>query len=249
MNHFFAGQEQIGPDGIRITGSDYNHMKNVLRLKPGEEVSVSDGTDRVYRCEIAAYTETEALLKIVDIDGASAELPARVTLYQGIPKGEKFDLIIQKSVELGAFRIVPVAMRRCVAKIEPKKEEQKLARFRKIAESAAKQSGRNVIPEIGPVMAFSQAVEEAAASGGPILFAYEKAENPAETKAVIDALEPGQEIAVFIGPEGGFADEEAALLQEKGAKTITLGKRILRTETAPLYILSVIGYGLEFGSL
>ena len=142
MTHFFAGPEQISEGQVRITGPDYNHMKNVLRMKPGSELSVSDGSEQQYICRIEYFTETEAVLRIIDVEGAFSELPAEITLFQGIPKGEKFEMILQKSVELGVARIVPVTMSRCVAKIDPKKEEKKLERFRKIAESAAKQSGR-----------------------------------------------------------------------------------------------------------
>ena len=246
MTHFFAGPEQVSDGMIRITGPDYNHMKNVLRMKPGEELSVSDGPDRRCICRIEAYTDSEAVLRIIDIEGASAELPAEITLFQGIPKGEKFELILQKSVELGVSRIVPVSMARCVAKIDPKKEEKKIERFRKIAESAAKQSGRDRIPEVTSVMTLKETAAFAKSRDMRLIFAYEKAENPEDTRRIFDSVRPGQKIGIVIGPEGGFSAEEAEFLQDFGAETVTLGKRILRTETAPLYLLSVLGYRLEF---
>lgn len=246
MNHFFVPRDSFRPDGVHILGGDLNHMKNVLRLKPGECVSVSDGEEKRLICEIVSYTEGEALLKIVDIEGKSRELPAKILLFQGIPKGEKFDWIIQKSVELGAAEIIPVAMKRCVAKIEAGKEGKKLERLRKIAEAAAKQSGRDLVPEIHGVMGFEEAAEYAASNCSTVIFAYEKADNPEETRRVFEAVSPGETIGVFIGPEGGFDDAEAKMLEESGARTVTLGKRILRTETAPLYLLSVLGFRLEF---
>ncbi len=246
MTHFFVGTDQIEADGIRITGQDLNHMKNVLRMKTGETLTVSDGSDRQYICEIAAYTESEALLRIVDIEGANAELPAEITLFQGIPKGEKFELILQKCTELGTVRFVPVSMSRCVAKIDPKKEGKKLERYQKIAESAAKQSQRNRIPVVTPVMNLRQALSYAEEQNMRLLFAYEKADNPEKTREIIRSVRPGQRIGIVIGPEGGFDPEEAELLKKGGAETVTLGNRILRTETAPIYLMSVLGYQLEF---
>ena len=246
MTHFFISPEQISESEARITGPDLNHMKNVLRMKPGEQLTLSDGSERQYICEIASYTDSEAVLRIVDIEGAKAELPAEITLFQGIPKGEKFELILQKSTELGAVRIVPVAMARCVVKPDPKKEGKKLERYRKIVESAAKQSQRNRIPEVTPVMSLREALSFALDEGMKLIFAYEKAEDPEETRRVIGSIRPQEKIGIVIGPEGGFSDEEAKLLEDAGAGTVTLGKRILRTETAPLYLLSVLAYQLEF---
>ena len=246
MTHFFISPDQISGNEARITGPDLNHMKNVLRMKPGERLSLSDGSAQQYICEIASYTDTEAVLRIVDIEGASAELPAEITLFQGLPKGEKFELILQKSTELGAVRIVPVSMARCVVKPDPKKEGKKLERYRKIVESAAKQSRRNRIPEVMPVMSLREAVSYASGQGMKLLFAYEKAEDSEETRRVIGSIRPGERIGIVIGPEGGFADEEAKSLRDAGAGTVTLGKRILRTETVPLYLLSVLAYQLEF---
>ena len=245
MNHFFVSPAQVQPDGIHISGPDYNHMKNVLRLKPGEEAAVSDGSGHRYICAVEVYTEAEAILKIVDIEGKSAELPAEILLFQGIPKGDKLEFIIQKAVELGVSRIIPTAMKRCVARIEGSKAPQKIQRLQKIAEAAAKQSGRDLVPEVSAVMSLKEAVKYASETCDTVIFAYEKAEDGSETRRVIENLSPGQRIAVMIGPEGGFDDREAEELQNAGAKIVTLGKRILRTETAPLYILSVIGYRLE----
>ena len=245
MTHFFAAPDQVSDATVRITGTDLNHMKNVLRMKAGEQVSVSDGTSREYICRIDRYEEDAAILRIEDICEAASELPAKVVLFQGIPKGEKMDLIIQKSVELGVSCIVPTAMSRCVAKIEPQKAEKKLQRFRKISESAAKQSGRSVIPEILGPMSLKEAVSYCSDQGMRMIFAWEKAANPEESAKIFSGLKDCGKIALFIGPEGGFSDEEAKLLQGAGADTVTLGRRILRTETAPLFLLSVIGYELE----
>ena len=244
MYHFFVTADQVRENSIIIEGSDVNHMKSVLRLKKGEQISVSDGNNRVYLCEIEDYPEDKAALKILSETVGENELPAKLYLFQGIPKGDKLELIVQKSVELGAFRVIPVAMKRCVAKIEPKKEEAKLRRLSAISESAAKQSGRNIIPEVGPCMTLKEAVAFAKTLDR-ILLPYELAEDMEKTREIIGSVKPGESIGIFIGPEGGFDKEEAVLLQEAGAETITLGPRILRTETAPLAILSVLMFLLS----
>ena len=173
-----------------------------------------------------------------------------VVLYQGLPKGDKMELIIQKCVELGVSRIVPVDMARCVMKLDAKKEGNKIKRWYGVSESAAKQSKRMIVPEISGVMKYKAAIEEAK-HADLALVPYEAAETldgaggMELTRRLIGGLKPGQRCAIFVGPEGGFADAEIELARESGFQTITLGKRILRTETAGLFVLSAIGYALE----
>ena len=204
MYQFFVEPQQIQDRKIIITGSDVNHIRNVLRMKPGEEIAVSNGIDgREYRCGIEAFTQDEVIctLRFVKEDGV--ELPSRIFLFQGLPKADKMELVVQKAVELGVYEIIPVAARRCVVKLDEKKAAGKVARWQGIAEAAAKQSKRAVIPQVHSVMRMQEAVE-CARSMDIRLIPYELAEDMQHTRAVIEAAEPGKDIAVFIGPEGGF---------------------------------------------
>ena len=247
MYQFFVEPSQINvPDKrVVIQGGDVNHIRNVLRMKPGEELNVSNGTDgKEYRCAITAFEEDRVLCELRFVKEDKVELPARVYLFQALPKADKMEWIIQKAVELGVYRIIPVAARRCVVKLDEKKAAAKIARWQTIAEAAAKQSKRGVIPEISGVMSFAQAVE-LAEDMDVKLIPYELAEGMGKTREMIDSLGAGQDIAVFIGPEGGFETSEVESAVERGMIPITLGKRILRTETAGMTVLSWIMYRLE----
>ncbi len=245
MYNFFVEPSQIQGNEIVITGSDVNHIKNVLRMKVGEELSVSNGTDqREYRCGIEEFREESILCRLRFIKEDGVELPSKVYLFQGLPKADKMELIIQKAVELGAYEIVPVAAKRSVVKLDERRSAGKLARWQGIAEAAAKQSKRRIIPQIHPVMSMKEAA--AYASGMDVrLIPYELAEGMEKTKEQISSLRPGQTIAIFIGPEGGFEESEIRLAMEAGIRPVTMGKRILRTETAGFTMLSWIMYQLE----
>lgn len=244
MHHFFVTPEQVKEETIIIDGSDVNHIKNVLRMKIGEELEISDGNNKKFLCEIASMTAEEVCAKIKQELIADTELPSKIYLFQGLPKSDKMELIVQKAVELGVYEIIPVATKRAVVKLDDKKASKKIERWQAIAESGAKQSGRNVIPEVKKVMAFKDAVQYAK-SLDVLLVPYELAEGMRETKALISAIRPGQSVGFFIGPEGGFETSEVEYAIENGAKAITLGKRILRTETAGLTTLSILMYHLE----
>ena len=244
MHRFFAEPGQIGEKEIVITGADVNHIRNVLRMRTGEEVLIADGRGAEYRCKLTDLSENEVRAQILwKLDG-NAELASAVTLFQGLPKSDKMDLIVQKCVELGVDRIVPVSTKRAVVKLDAKKEETRLKRWNTISESAAKQSGRGVIPEVSGVMSFEKALEEAKKLE-VLLIPYERAEHMAETRRVMGEIRPGQSVGVFIGPEGGFEESEVEEAVTAGAKAITLGKRILRTETAGLAVMSMLSYLLE----
>ena len=244
MYRFFVEKEQIGEKTIRIIGSDVNHIRNVLRMKPGEEILISDGEEKEYHCEIKTLDPeyVEALIMFVKEEGL--ELPSKVYLFQGLPKNDKMELIIQKAVELGVYAVVPVATKRAVVKLDDKKEAKKLVRWQSISESAAKQAKRLIIPEVMPVMSFKEAVAFSQTMDVRLI-PYELAENMAYTRQVLSQIKPGQSIGIFIGPEGGFAEEEVELALNSGMETITLGKRILRTETAGMTVLSILMYLLE----
>ena len=244
MQHFFVTPDQVKGDLIFVGGSDVNHMKNVLRMRIDEEVTISDGNNRQYLCKIKEYDNEEAILHIVEEMNTDTELPSRIYLFQGLPKQDKMELIVQKCVELGVYQVVPVATKRCVVKLDDKKAKKKVERWQQIAESAAKQAGRGFIPEVHEVMSFKQALDYSKELD-VVLIPYELAEGMEETKNLIQSIRPGQSVGVYIGPEGGFEREEIEYAMENGAKAITLGKRILRTETAGLTTLSVLMFHLE----
>ena len=248
MYQFFVEPGQIQGKRVTITGSDVNHIKNVLRMRIGEEIAVSNGMDGLeYRCGIEEFLEDEVVctLRFVKEDGL--ELPSRIYLFQALPKGDKMELVIQKAVELGAFAVIPVAAKRCVVKLDAKKEKNKLARWQGISEAAAKQSKRLIIPEVTEVMNFSQACA-LASSFDRNFIPYELAQGMEQTRQEFQKISPGMEAGIFIGPEGGFAPEEIALAGARLAAcaTVSLGPRILRAETAALAALSIIMYERGF---
>lgn len=245
MYHFFVEPGAVGEDMISVTGSDFNHICHVLRMKPGEQITVSTVNEgKEYLCEIDGFEADRVLCRILDQQTDSAELPAKILLFQGLPKADKMELIIQKAVELGAAEIIPVEMARSVVKLDEKKTASKVTRWQAISEAAAKQSKRGIIPTVSSPMTYKEALKRASACD-IFLVPYEDARGFAHTREVLAGLDPGQTIAVIIGPEGGFAPSEIEAATEAGGEIITLGKRILRTETAGLVILSLIMAGLE----
>lgn len=245
MYQFFVEPCQIQGNRIVITGKDVNHIKNVLRMKPGEEISVSNGVDgKEYRCGIEELHEEEIICELRFIKEEGMELPSKVYLFQGLPKADKMELIIQKAVELGVYEIIPVATKRAVVKLDEKKARSKILRWQGIAEAAAKQSKRGIIPKVQNVMSFKEAVKYSSCAQVKII-PYELSEGMEKTREIIEGLKPGEDIAVFIGPEGGFDKEEIEEAVGQGIIPITLGKRILRTETAGMTVLSILMYHLE----
>lgn len=244
MHHFFVSPEQIGEEYVIIRGNDVNHIKNVLRMKADEKILVSNGLDRDFYCTIESIGDTEIKAKILDIDFEGTELPSKLYLFQGLPKADKMELIIQKAVELGAAQIIPVATKRCVVKLDDKKEASKIKRWQAISESAAKQSRRMIIPEVTGVMSFKEAIDRAKSMDIGII-PYENFKDMEETRKVLSNVDKGMDIGIFIGPEGGFEESEIQYAMDNGIRPISLGKRILRTETAGLAILSVLMFSLE----
>lgn len=244
MYHFFVNEEQIEEENIKIIGSDVNHIKNVLRMKQGDQVLISNGKDKDYLCSIESIVNEEVVAKILSIDEEGTELPAKVYLFQGLPKSDKMELIVQKAVELGVYEIIPVAMKNSIVKLDDKKAQSKINRWQGIAESAAKQSKRIIIPKVNSVMTFKEALVYAK-DFEYNLIPYENASGMSGTREILASLKPNTSIGIFIGPEGGFDNLEIELALSKEMKTITLGKRILRTETAGLTTLSVVMFQLE----
>lgn len=246
MYHFFVEESAFADGYIYITGDDVNHMKNVLRMNVGEQIIISkrnDNQDVDYYCSVEQITQEEIAARI-DWTEEGRELPNKIYLFQGLPKGDKLELIIQKGVELGAYEIIPVAMSRSVVKLDAKKEAGKIKRWQAISESAAKQSKRSIIPAVKPVMTVEEALKYAKELDVKLL-PYENADGIDGTRRRISQIGQGESIAVFIGPEGGFSPKEVELCKAEGFYPVTLGKRILRTETAGLMMLSVLAYTLE----
>lgn len=244
MYHFFAKKENIFENYILIDGDDVKHLRNVLRIRPGERIIMSSGENIDYYCVVSDIEEDRIIASIESVDKEGRELPVRIYLFQGLPKGDKMEFIIQKAVELGAYEIIPVAMKRSVVKLDSKKSESKVKRWNLIAESAAKQSKRSVLPLVNDVMTFKQAAEYAKKLD-IVLMPYECADGMQSTKELINSIRPGQSVGIFIGPEGGFDGEELTAAHDNKFSIITLGKRILRTETAGMMLLSVLMYTLE----
>lgn len=245
MYQFFVEPGQIQGKRAVIRGGDVNHIKNVLRMKPGDELALSNGMDgKEYRVGIVSLGEDEIECELRFIREDAIELPCRVYLFQGLPKGDKMELIIQKAVELGACQVIPVVMARSVVRLDEKKAAAKVKRWQTISEAAAKQSKRGIIPDVPKVMTYQEALAYAKDMEVKLL-PYELAEGMERTKKLIEGISPGQRVAILIGPEGGFAPEEVALAEQAGFEAVTLGKRILRTETAGMALLSILMYHLE----
>lgn len=244
MQHFFAEPSRIRENQIYIEGSDFNHMKNVLRMKAGEDVSVSDGCGNTYLCCVGNYEKDRAVVDILKKMEKDTELSAKLYLFQGLPKGDKMDFIVQKAVELGACEVIPVKTARSIVKLDEKKGRKKTERWNLIAKSAAEQSGRGIIPEVTNILSWKEALQRAGEMD-VLLIPYELAEGMKETKAIFSSIRAGQSVGIFIGPEGGFESREVEEACEAGALSVTLGRRILRTETAGLAVLSVLMYHLE----
>ncbi len=244
MKRFFVNSDQIEENQIHITGSDVNHIRQVLRMREGDELWVSDGEKKEYHCTVSKLEQDEVLLEILYAQEPDYELPSKIYLFQGLPKGDKMELIIQKAVELGVHEIIPVQMARCVVKLDSRKAEKKRERWQEIARNAAKQSRRLMVPTIHPVLTFSEAIQYGSSLDVKLL-PFELAKGMEETRQVIQKIQPGQSIGILIGPEGGFAPEEAEKAMKAGMHPITLGHRILRTETAGMTILSVLMFQLE----
>ena len=247
MYQFFVSRSQISDKSVVITGTDVNHIKNVLRMRIGEELNVVTGEDdNEYRCAIKEYREDEILCDLLFIKENNVELDAEIVLYQGLPKADKMELIIQKAVELGATRIVPVAMQRSVVKIDGARGGKKIARWNSISEAAAKQSKRRVIPEVSNIVTFDEALLECRDFDMKLL-PYEMADHDAmdKTRTLVGQVKKGDKVAIFIGPEGGFDASEIESAMKAGCNQVTLGHRILRTETAGFVVLAWLVMQLE----
>ena len=246
MSKFFVKTDKVCNDMIVIDTDDVNHIKNVLRKKVGDSILVCDYEKKInYSCEIAEITKKEVLCKIISQKESEHESNVRIDIFQGLPKSDKMEFIIQKGTELGVNSFIPVAFKRSVIKLDEKDQNKKIERWQKIAEVSAKQSGRDIIPiikNIENVKNICQLFE----NYDIVLVAYES-ENKNSLKEALKSMASQKEIkiAVIIGPEGGIDEMEIDLFKKAGAKIVTLGKRILRTETVCLAVTAIINYELE----
>ena len=244
MPKFFVPEEQIKENELTIIGQDVRHIKNVLRKQIGDKIEVCNQyTGDSYKCEIENFSEDEIKTNIIE-KLTNIQERVEVDIYQGLPKSDKMELIIQKSVELGANAIIPVNMKRCVVKLEGKDESKKIDRWQKIAESAAKQCGRSFIPEVkhlANVKDICNLINEYDA----IIVAYENEKDNTLKSELKKLNSENLKIGIVIGPEGGFEESDVNILRENGARIVTLGNRILRTETVALNVLSIVMYEFE----
>lgn len=243
MQKFFVDDNQIENDTINIIGTDVNHIINVLRLKQDDKIQICNiQTSKNYIVKISEYNKEKVVCKILEVINSNTETKINLTLFQGLPKADKMELIIQKTTEIGIKEIVPVAMERSIVKLDQKDSKKKVERWQKIAEVASKQSKRDIIPNIGNVIKISELYDKIK-EYDLFIVAYEN-EKETKLKQIIENSK-AKNIAVLIGPEGGIDDKEIDNLIKNGAISITLGNRILRTETAPIVITSNIIYELE----
>lgn len=255
MARFFLSRDvmDLASGVIPITGDDAHHIAFSLRMAVGDSLTVCDMQRTEYLCTVTSIKPEQVLLHIDQIRENATELPLDVHLYQSLPKGDKMDYIVQKAVELGVTSITPVAGARCIVKLDEKGAEKKIARWQKIAEEAAKQCGRGIVPRIHMPLSFARAIEEGMSADLP-LFCYEGD----TTKSLRDTLSESEAAvrtsgtggkryssAVYIGPEGGYDTKEVALAQDAGFTPINLGRRILRCETASGFVLAAFTYAFE----
>ncbi len=243
MYNFFIDVIDADNQIYKIQGNDFNHIKNVLRMKIGEKFLVSHD-DNSDLCQLEEYFEGFATAKIIERDYQNTNLPVEIYLFQGLPKSDKLELIIQKAVELGAHEIIPVQMARSIVKYDDKKKQAKRERYQAIAESAAKQSKRSYIPTVSQVKTYSDAMEKAKTLD-LFLVPYESTSGMAATKNALSLIKKGMKVGVLIGPEGGFEYSEIERAQKAGGKIISLGSRILRAETAAISTVSMLMLYIE----
>ncbi|MBQ9267285.1 MAG: 16S rRNA (uracil(1498)-N(3))-methyltransferase [Clostridia bacterium] len=244
MSTFFVKNEQINDNFIKITGDDANHIKNVLRYKIGDKLDICDENEKRYDTEITEFSGNDVLLKVISEKAYTTESPVFITLFQGLPKADKMELIIQKATELGVSEIVPVEMERSVVKLYGTKNDKKIERWNKIAYEASKQCGRQRIPHVLNVDILKNIIEKFS-KYDIVLLPYEK-ESGKNLKQVLQSNQNVKNIAIVIGPEGGFSENDLAMLDLPNVESITLGPRILRTETAGIATLAMLSYEIEF---
>ena len=243
MPRFFIKEDSVSEDSITVCGADAHHISRSLRMKQGEAPTLCDGSGNEYDCTIASVSDTEVVCTVKHEKKSSSEPPYFATVYQGLAKGDRFETVIQKSVECGACEIVPLMTKRCTVKLERSDYAKKCARWNKIAEEAAKQCGRGIVPRVLEPVTFTEMLERLK-STDLSLFCYENGTYPIK-EALSEADGTPKTVALVVGPEGGFDESEANAANAAGVKSITLGSRILRTESAAPFVLACLSYVFE----
>lgn len=246
MQKFFVEENQIKDNKIIITGTDVKHISNVLRMEKGEKIQICDkDTIKNYIVKIEDIETDKIITNIVEELQTSIESNVEIDLYQGLPKADKMELIIQKTTEIGIYKIIPIDMVRCVVKLDEKDAKKKIERWQKIAEGAAKQSKRDIIPQVENKIKLKEVIDKIK-EYDIFIVAYEEETNRSLKTILRDIKNKSNyKIGILVGPEGGIDSKEIEILKENGAKVVTLGKRILRTETAPIVMVGNIIYELE----
>ncbi len=247
MPRFFVTAEAIADGKIEVTGEDAHHIARVLRMGVGDALTVCDMARREYACRISEIADESVIAEILGSRESDSEPPYRATVYMALPKGDKMETVVRKSVELGAARVVPVVTSRCVSRLDPAAAKKKVARWQKIADAAASQCGRGVLPRVKAPLPLREALREA--RGDDLAFICYEGEEARTLRALLSdfarARPTSPRVSFFVGPEGGYSAEEIALAREAGLPTVTLGRRILRCETAPLAVLANLAYEME----
>jgi 16S rRNA (uracil1498-N3)-methyltransferase len=247
LQRYFINQSQIQDGRIFITGDDYHHISRVMRMNTGDRIICIDNSGSAALCEITEISSDTVTLNVLEWIEGTNELPIQVTIASGLPKGDKLELIIQKGTELGASRFVPFHAARSIVKWDEKKGLKKVDRWKKIAKEAAEQSHRNIVPDVVVPLTFQELIEQSRHYEYKLIAYEEEAKRGEKTKlaACLDKIKHGQSLLVVFGPEGGLTEQEVEQLKKLGFETCSLGPRILRAETAPLYLLSVVSYHFE----
>ena len=243
MPRFFVKREDIYDGSARICGDDAFHIARSLRMAEGDEITLCDGEGKELLCSLERIRDEECICRIIEVRECETESPVSITLCMAYPKGDKLETVIQKAVELGATKIIPYESSRCIKRPKAEKQEKQTARLERIAEEAAKQCGRGRLPTVTPPMTFEQMLKEASSSA--LSFICYEDEDKLCIKNELEKSERPESISVIVGSEGGFSPEEVERAKSYGIKSVTLGKRILRCETAPSFALSAISYRFE----
>ena len=238
MQQIFINADQIADSKVRVTGSDAAHLIKAVRIRVGERLRISTSEGDSYFAEVTEVTRDTVTAELRE-EAAATEPENRIYLFQAIPKGSRFETVIEKTVELGVYEIIPVAMKHCVVQWDEKKRDAKVKRLQAVAESAAKQSKRSRIPVVHSVMSFSEAVSYANEAADIRLFPYENKDGMTATREALQGIAPGKSVSIFIGPEGGFSEEELKEA-EQTMEVISLGRRILRTDTAAIVAVAMV---------
>ena len=243
MPRFLISSSAVSDGKALLVGDDAHHISRSLRMRVGESLVLCDGEGKDYFCTIDDISDREVLCTVDEVSESQSEPPYRATVYQGLAKGDRFDTVIQKSVECGAYRIVPLMTKRCTVKLSPQDYAKKCARWQKIAEEAAKQSGRGIVPVVEEPISMDELIVRLKQTELP-LFCYENGTFPIK-EALKNVSTPDHDSAIVIGPEGGFDEDEAAAAVSAGVIPVSLGKRILRTESAAPFVLACLSLAFE----